>query len=82
MCICVNCSFYQSCWIHKGLFKLSLSLDRKDDKSFKDSLIPIKTRFLEFHFILTFFLLYESSEVDIIECESFCEQAGDWINDN
>lgn len=86
MCICINCKFYQSCWIKKGLtqipknfFKTSLILTARNlntqsffSTTFKES-IDLKIQ-------LNKFCSKNKFEFDVIQCEGFCESPGNWLN--
>jgi hypothetical protein len=86
MCICINCEFYKSCWIKKGLNRIPknflkipltfnyLKLSKKDKlyKNLKQSLnITIN---------LNSFCSRQTYEFDVTECEGFCESPGYWLN--
>lgn len=79
MCICINCEFYKTCWMKKGLYKINPYFD--------SYLIPLTTinnnlivnSCLEINLILNLFLISKSLELDVIECSAFCENGGKWI---
>lgn len=74
MCICVNCEFYKKCWIKKGLNKIP----KVYTKTFlKVNLKKSNKTFLRI--FLNIFLKKQNYEFDIIECEGFCENPGQWL---
>ena len=83
MCICINCHFYKRCWIHKGLNKipkvytktfLSVNLKHLNKRHYT---WPPKEVF--FKVFLNIFLKKQNYEFDVIECEGFCENPGQWL---
>lgn len=83
MCICINCQFYNKCWIKNGLNKLpkvytnrTLTLNLTQPKSRKNLLH--KNIFLTI--MLNIFNNKHEYEFDVIECDGFCENPGKWIN--
>ena len=79
MCICINCEFYKKCWIKKGLNKLPrvhtttlIKLNNKG-KNFISHSVFLKI-------LLNVFKKKQEYEFDVIECEGFCENPGQWIN--
>lgn len=83
MCICINCEFYNLCWIKKGLNKipkvytnstLKINLNRT-----KFSSSQLSTSLFLKVFLNVFTKKYEY-EFDVVECEGFCEQPGIWLN--
>lgn len=83
MCICINCEFYKKCWINKGLNKipkvynntsLKLNLTNLDKKE-----ITLLSNKLFLKIFLNIFLKKQNYEFDVIECEGFCENPGQWL---
>jgi hypothetical protein len=79
MCICINCEFYRSCWIHSGIYKIPknfltipLHLNSKDAISYTLSIKVILNKFMK----------RQHYEFDVAVCEGFCEKPGNWINEN
>lgn len=83
MCICINCEFYNLCWIKKGLnkipkvytnssFKIN-TLHKNNLKYFYSS----NSIFLKV--FLNIFTKKQEYEFDVIECEGFCEHPGIWL---
>ena len=83
MCICINCQFYKKCWIKNGLNKLP--------KVYTNSILTLKLKHHNFNNIILYkniFLIImlnifnrkHEYEFDVIECEGFCENPGNWIN--
>jgi hypothetical protein len=83
MCICINCCFYKTCWILKGLKKIPKNfvqspLKFSNKKDFNDFQILNKSLFLII--ILNSFSYKQKFEFDVVKCEAFCEQPGYWID--
>lgn len=84
MCICINCNFYNFCWIKNGLHKIPKNFMQShikalNNKSTNHSKILIdKTLFLVIN--LNCFSKKQKYEFDVIECEGFCEKPGYWLN--
>ena len=81
MCICINCEFYKKCWINKGLNKIPkvyTNTSLKLDLSKKDIAIISNKLFLKI--FLNIFLKKQNYEYDVIECEGFCENPGQWLH--
>ena len=83
MCICINCEFYNSCWIKKGLnkipkvytnntFKINPLYQKKLKSSFSSSSIFLNV-------FLNIFTKKQEYEFDVITCEGFCEHPGIWL---
>jgi hypothetical protein len=83
MCICINCEFYNSCWIKKGLskipkvhtnntFKIDLLYQKKLKLSFSSSSVFLNV-------FLNIFTKKQEYEFDVIACEGFCEHPGIWL---
>jgi len=81
-CICINCEFYLSCWINSALknFPLnyrSLIMSKiNSKKNVKRILIYLPTLVI---IQLNINSKNYKSEPDIIFCDSFIEQPGNWI---
>ena len=83
MCICINCEFYNLCWIKEGLNKIPKvytnttfkikPLDKNDLTSFSSS----NSVFLKV--FLNIFTKKQEYEFDVIECDGFCEHPGIWL---
>nr|YP_009550701.1 hypothetical protein Ycf34 [Eustigmatophyceae sp. Chic 10/23 P-6w]QAA11646.1 hypothetical protein Ycf34 [Eustigmatophyceae sp. Chic 10/23 P-6w] len=82
-CICINCEFYLSCWINKSLenFPANYIWLNKWNKINK-----CKLEEEDFRYLPTFLRIQLNisprtykSEPDIIHCDSFLEQPGNWI---
>ena len=83
MCICINCEFYNLCWIKEGLNKIPKvytntafkiePLDKKYLTSFSSS----NSFFLKV--FLNIFTKKQEYEFDVIECDGFCEHPGIWL---
>lgn len=80
MCICINCEFYKKCWINKGLNKipkiytdsyLKLNLDKGKNIT-RSSKVFLKI-------FLNIFRKKQNYEFDVIECNGFCENPGQWL---
>jgi hypothetical protein len=87
MCICINCNFYKSCWINKGLheipknfLKTSLNFNKGCVLFIENEPhIPFKQS-IYLKIILNSFYLKQMFEFDVVECEGFCERPGYWLN--
>lgn len=83
MCICINCEFYNLCWINKGLNKIPKVYT---NTSLKINLLT-RTKFkyyssqnsLFLKVFLNVFTKKQEYEFDVVECEGFCEQPGMWL---
>nr|YP_009550329.1 hypothetical protein Ycf34 [Characiopsis acuta]QAA11351.1 hypothetical protein Ycf34 [Characiopsis acuta] len=85
MCICINCQFYNSCWIKKGINKipkifLELPVILKTNNKHYSKFIFSKT--LSIKILLNKFIRKQKYEFDVIECEGFCEKPGEWLIEN
>lgn len=82
MCICINCNFYKTCWVRKGLTKMPKNFVQAKLKPVSKTINELnlinKTLFLKI--ILNSFSFKQDFEFDVIECEAFCEQPGYWID--
>jgi hypothetical protein len=83
MCICVNCQFYNLCWIKKGLNKIpkvytnsSLKININNNPKFEFFQIS-NSLFLKV--FLNVFTQKQEYEFDVVECEGFCEHPGIWL---
>lgn len=82
MCICINCDFYRTCWIKKGISKIPKNyVNLPFNFSFY---FPLKTRSfnrqsLSIKIVLNKFTKQQKYEFDVTECEGFCEKPGNWI---
>nr|AHX25573.1 conserved hypothetical plastid protein Ycf34 [Microchloropsis salina] len=83
-CICINCIFYNQCWIKKGLNKLpKVYTDSSIKLTFRSNSNNNKeffTRNISFKILLNMFNKKQEYEFDVVECEGFCENPGIWIN--
>ena len=81
MCICINCKFYHSCWINFGFTnfpssKNELNIQVKNKKYVK---------YLPTNLVINLELYLSTSsninkrEPDIIFCDAFMEEPGNWI---
>ena len=82
MCICINCEFYQQCWIKKGLNKLPrvhtlTPIKVTNELNNKSKNFMYNNIFLKI--LLNVFTKKQEYEFDVIECEGFCENPGKWI---
>ena len=85
MCICINCQFYNTCWIKKGINKipknfLELPINLKISK--KKNLKHVYMQTLSLKIFLNNFTTKQKYEFDVIECEGFCEKPGEWLIEN
>jgi hypothetical protein len=78
MCICINCQFYNKCWIKNGLNKLpkvyvtrALKLKLKTHQLNKNIFLTV---------MLNIFNRKHEYEFDVTQCEGFCENPGKWIS--
>lgn len=83
MCICINCEFYNLCWIKKGLNKIpkvytnrSLKIDLISNDKFGYCTTPNR---LFLKVFLNIFTKKQEYEFDVVECEGFCEHPGMWL---
>lgn len=83
ICICINCTFYNQCWIKNGLNKLPkvhtnslLKLNFKNHTMSKNFL----DHGIFFKILLNTFSKKQEYEFDVVECEGFCENPGKWID--
>nr|YP_009550558.1 hypothetical protein Ycf34 [Eustigmatophyceae sp. Bat 8/9-7w]QAA11496.1 hypothetical protein Ycf34 [Eustigmatophyceae sp. Bat 8/9-7w] len=84
MCICINCSFYSTCWINKALLNFPKNyvnlinnvrnLEKIKLSKLNDTYIPIM---LEIQLNVNQKNLVR--EPDIIFCDSFVEMPGKWL---
>jgi len=82
MCICINCAFYKTCWIKKGINKIPknyVNLSLNTNISIKKNIDSYTKRSMYIKILLNKFIFKHKYELDIIECESFCEKPGYWI---
>lgn len=83
MCICINCEFYNLCWIKEGLNKIpkvytnTIFKIKPLDKKYITSFSPSNSLFLKV--FLNIFTKKQEYEFDVIECEGFCEHPGIWL---
>nr|YP_010478930.1 hypothetical protein Ycf34 [Lietzensia polymorpha]UVI61235.1 hypothetical protein Ycf34 [Lietzensia polymorpha] len=80
MCICINCGFYNNCWIKQGIAKMpknyiNIALDLNVPNP---NIVNIKQA-LSLKINLNNFIFRQKYEFDVIECEGFCEKPGNWI---
>lgn len=82
MCICINCSFYNKCWIKNGIaripkkFAQSIIKPISEIKSYNSKFL---NKSLSIYIILNSFNQKKIFEFDVTECEAFCECPGEWI---
>nr|AGI98647.1 hypothetical protein Ycf34 [Nannochloropsis gaditana] len=82
-CICINCIFYNQCWIKNGLNKLpKVYTDSSIKLTFRSNINNKEffTRSISFKILLNMFNKKQEYEFDVVECEGFCENPGIWIN--
>jgi hypothetical protein len=83
MCICINCEFYNLCWIKKGLNKIPKVYNNTNFKINKlnssDYRYHITSNSLFLKIFLNIFTKKQEYEFDVVECEGFCEQPGMWL---
>lgn len=83
MCICINCQFYNLCWIKKGLNKIPKVYTKRTFKinsiSSRNLQSFSKSNSLFLKVFLNIFTKKQEYEFDVIECEGFCEQPGMWL---
>lgn len=83
MCICINCEFYNLCWIKEGLNKIpkvytnTIFKIKPLDKKYINSFSSSNSLFLKV--FLNIFTKKQEYEFDVIECEGFCEHPGIWL---
>lgn len=83
MCICINCEFYNLCWIKEGLNKIpkvytnTIFKIKPLDKNYINSFSSSNSLFLKV--FLNIFTKKQEYEFDVIECEGFCEHPGIWL---
>lgn len=83
MCICINCEFYNLCWIKEGLNKIpkvytnTIFKIKPLDKKYINSSSSSNSLFLKV--FLNIFTKKQEYEFDVIECEGFCEHPGIWL---
>lgn len=83
MCICINCEFYNLCWIKEGLNKIpkvytnTIFKIKPFDKKYVNSFSSSNSLFLKV--FLNIFTKKQEYEFDVIECEGFCEHPGIWL---
>lgn len=85
MCICINCQFYNCCWIKNGINKipknfLELAINLKTNG--KENTKNIYMQTLSLKIFLNKFINKQKYEFDVIECEGFCENPGEWFIEN
>ena len=83
MCICINCGFYNLCWIKKGLNKIPKVYTYTNFKintiNNSDCVNPLTSNSLFLKIFLNIFTKKQEYEFDVVECEGFCEQPGMWL---
>ena len=83
MCICINCDFYNNCWIKKGLNKIPKVYTQTNLKINLSTISPFKSykslNSIFFKVLLNVFAKKQEYEFDVVECEGFCEQPGVWL---
>lgn len=83
MCICINCEFYNLCWIKEGLNKIpkvytnTIFKIKPFDKKYVNSFSSSNSLFLKV--FLNIFTKKQEYEFDVIECDGFCEHPGIWL---
>jgi len=83
MCICINCEFYNLCWIKEGLNKIpkvytnTIFKIKPLNKKYINSFSSSNSLFLKVFFNI--FTKKQEYEFDVIECEGFCEHPGIWL---
>ena len=83
MCICINCEFYNLCWIKEGLNKIpkvytnTIFKIKPLDKKYLTSFSSSNSVFLKV--FLNIFTKKQEYEFDVIECDGFCEHPGIWL---
>jgi hypothetical protein len=84
LCICINCEFYLSCWINKSLENFPASYILLNKGSVRTN--TLKSKEHSFSYLPAFLLIQLNissksykSEPDIMYCDSFIEQPGNWI---
>lgn len=83
MCICINCEFYNLCWIKEGLNKIpkvytnTIFKIKPLDKNYINSFSSSNSLFLKV--FLNIFTKKQEYEFDVIECDGFCEHPGIWL---
>ena len=81
-CICINCSFYSTCWINNALLNFPTNYqilknhisDKIIEKDFRVKYLPIMVQIK-----LNVNLLDSFREPDIIFCDGFLEKPGKWL---
>jgi hypothetical protein len=86
MCICINCKFYKTCWIKKGLRQIPKNFFRtplnfaQDQSQNKTEYYKTLKETIALTIQLNRFCYKNTFEFDVIECEGFCENPGNWLN--
>jgi len=86
-CICINCEFYLSCWIAKSLENFPKNYRYLTSPSHSTNAFNYNGHDPKYLPTLLLIQLNINSktykaEPDIIHCDSFVEQPGNWINLN
>jgi hypothetical protein len=87
MCICINCNFYRTCWINKGLLNYPSNYVyfynnwQNLYELIKLGTVNNSTTYVMplLHIELNINLQNSNREADIVFCDTFIENPGNWL---